>query len=151
MKEPGMGMTIGGFMIGGAFFGAVDGYLLGEVVGALAGAMVGALIGAGLVVLAFKPRPQDTATEIAHVPHANYMLIWAALFVMTILEVGVAFLALSKIAIILALLLLAAWKALLVALYYMHLRYEPRRLWLLAASPLPLAIILVSTVLFERW
>ena len=62
-----------------------------------------------------------------------------------------AFLALAKLAIILTLIVLAVWKALLVALYYMHLRYEPRRLWLLAASPLPLAIILVTAVLFERW
>jgi hypothetical protein len=46
---------------------------------------------------------------------------------------------------------MALWKALLVALYYMHLRFEPRRLWLIVVAPLPLAIILVTVVLLERW
>jgi cytochrome c oxidase subunit 4 len=151
MTDREMPATLGGFTAGGAFFGGVDGFLIGEMVGALAGALIGALVGAGLVLLAFIPRPQDSTSVPAHGPHANYMLIWGALFVMTMVEVGVAFLALAKLAIILTLIVLAIWKALLVALYYMHLRYEPRRLWILAASPLPLAIILVTAVLFERW
>lgn len=82
-------------------------------------------------------------------PHPNYMGIFGILFVLTLVEVGVAFLGLSRTFTILALLLLAVWKALLVALYYMHLRYEPGRLRLLALSPLPLAIILVVAVLTE--
>lgn len=151
MKNSEMARAMGGFTAGGAFFGAVDGFLIGALVGALAGALIGALVGAGIVLLAFAPRPQDAVTEPSHAPHANYMVVWGALFAMTILEVGVAFLAFAKVAIIAALIVLAVWKALLVAMYYMHLRYEPRRLWFLAASPLPLAIILVTAVLFERW
>ena len=38
---------------------------------------------------------------------------------------------------------------LVAAMYFMHLRYEPRRLWVLAASPLPLAVILVLAVITE--
>jgi len=87
--------------------------------------------------------------EAAH--HPRYMAIWVALFLLTLVEVSVAFVAFSKVAIVLALLVLAVWKAVLVALYYMHLKYEPRRMWLLAASPLPLALILVWTVLREGW
>jgi caa(3)-type oxidase subunit IV len=82
-------------------------------------------------------------------PHPNYIGIFGILFVLTLAEVGVAFLGLSRTLTILALLLLAVWKALLVALYYMHLRYEPGRLRLLALSPVPLAIILVVAVLTE--
>ena len=82
-------------------------------------------------------------------PHPNYLGIFAILFVLTLVEVSVAFVGLSKLLTILALVLLALWKALLVALYYMHLRYEPRRLRLLALTPLPLAIILVVAVLTE--
>ena len=37
----------------------------------------------------------------------------------------------------------------LVAMYYMHLRYERLRLILLATAPIPLAIILVLAVLLE--
>ena len=46
---------------------------------------------------------------------------------------------------------MAVWKALLVAMYYMHLKFEPRKLWILAAAPLPLAVILVMIVLSEHW
>jgi cytochrome c oxidase subunit IV len=82
-------------------------------------------------------------------PKPNYIGVWAGLFVLTMVEVGVAFVGLSKTMTILVLVGLALWKALLVALYYMHLRYEPRRLRLLALSPLPLAVILVVAVLTE--
>ena len=124
MKDRELPATLGGFTAGGAFFGGVDGFLIAGVVGAAAGALLGALVGAGLVLLAFMPRPQDATSTPAHGPHANYMLIWGALFVMTMLEVGVAFLALAKLAIILTLIVLAVWKALLVALYYMHLKTD---------------------------
>ena len=62
-------------------------------------------------------------------------------------EVGYAFLALPQWLLATGLILMALWKALLVAIYYMHLKWEPKRLWILAASPLPLAVILVIAVL----
>ncbi|MEX2572181.1 MAG: cytochrome C oxidase subunit IV family protein [Gemmatimonadota bacterium] len=157
MKDPQLLRTMIGFAIAAAFFGAVDGYLLGEVVsspvaGGAAGAAIGFLIGGALAYLAWRPMPQDAGAQVAHEGgHANYMLIFGALFLLTVIEVGVAFVAFSKVAIILILVALAFWKALLVALYYMHLKYEPKRLWLLAASPIPLAIILVTAVLMEGW
>ncbi len=78
-----------------------------------------------------------------------YFLIWGVLFVLTMAEVGYAFLDLPKFWLSFGLIVMAVWKALLVALYYMHLRFEPKKLWLLAASPLPLAVILVVAVLTE--
>jgi hypothetical protein len=36
-----------------------------------------------------------------------------------------------------------------VAMYYMHLRFEPRRLIIMVLAPLPLALILVLAVLTE--
>ncbi|HEX6133330.1 MAG TPA: cytochrome C oxidase subunit IV family protein [Longimicrobiales bacterium] len=92
---------------------------------------------------------ETTAAVPDTTPHPNYIGIWGILFVLTVVEVGVAFVGLSKTVTIFALILLAVWKALLVALYYMHLRYEPGRLRLLAIAPLPLAIILVVAVLTE--
>jgi cytochrome c oxidase subunit IV len=150
MDEGNFRNTAVGFAVAAALFGAVDGWLIGDIVGGIVGAIIGALVGVGVVLLSWRPRPQDTAL-IEHGPHPNYMAVWLALFIMTIIEVGVAFVAISKTAIILTLVVLAVWKAVMVALYYMHLKYEPRRMWLLAASPLPLAIILVSTLLIERW
>lgn len=80
----------------------------------------------------------------------NYMGVWLGLFLLTLAEVGVAFLSgLPRMVIILTLVGLAIWKALLVALYYMHLRFEPNRLRFVALAPLPLAVIMVLTILME--
>ena len=80
----------------------------------------------------------------------NYYLIWFILLVLTIAEVGVAFgLTANKNFLIIALLILAVWKALLVAMYYMHLKWEPKKLWVIVVSPIPLIIILLTAVLSE--
>ena len=78
-----------------------------------------------------------------------YMIVFVVLAVLTVLEVLFAFTSLPKFWLALGLIVMALWKAFLVALYYMHLRFEPRRLWILAASPIPLAIILVVVVIRE--
>lgn len=79
----------------------------------------------------------------------KYMAIWGALAVLTAIEVGVAFLGLSRSATILALLGLAVWKALLVALYFMHLKFESTALRIVAAAPLLPAALLIVIVLLE--
>ena len=82
----------------------------------------------------------------------NYYLIWLYLAVITLAEVGVAFITgISKELLIVVLLFMAVWKAVLVALYYMHLKFEPKRLWWIALSPVPLILIFVGIVLLERW
>ena len=81
--------------------------------------------------------------------HPNYIGIWVVLFVLTGVELGVAFLPFSKTILVLLLVGLAFWKAALVALYYMHLRFEPNRLRILAVAPLPLIVILVVAVIQE--
>ena len=81
--------------------------------------------------------------------HPNYIGIWVVLAVLTVVEIGVAFLPWAKIAIILCLVGLAVWKALLVALYYMHLKFEGSRIRIMAAAPLPLAVIMVVAVITE--
>lgn len=84
--------------------------------------------------------------------HPNYMAVFIGLGVLTAIELGVAFLPWSQMTRILILLGLALWKAALVGLYYMHLRFEPLRLRWLAVAPLPLAVILVFLVTREfRW
>ncbi|MBI4546047.1 MAG: cytochrome C oxidase subunit IV family protein [Gemmatimonadetes bacterium] len=140
-----------GFGTAGLVLGVIDGYLLQETLAAAAaGGIMGALLAVGGVLLASKPRPQDLLpAEPPHKAQPNYLLIWAVLFVLTVVEIFVAFAGLPRTYVLLALVLLAIWKALLVALYYMHLRFEPRRLWILAAAPLPLAVILVIAVIQE--
>ena len=94
--------------------------------------------------------PEAGAEEAIH--HPNYVGIFVMLAVLTGIELGVAFLPWSKLTLVLILLGLAVWKALLVALYFMHLRFEPNRVRILAVAPLPLAVILVVAVITEfRW
>ena len=77
------------------------------------------------------------------------MLIWVFLAALTAVELSVAFLPWPKTVIILILVFMAFWKAALVGLYYMHLRFEPNRLRILAIAPLPLFAVLVLAVITE--
>ena len=94
-----------------------------------------------------------TETTSAHAEHHDppYILIWAVLLIMTLAEVGYAFLSLPLFWRALGLCVMAVWKAILVALYYMHLRWEPRRLWILVVAPLPLVVILIVAVTTESF
>ena len=79
----------------------------------------------------------------------QYMVVFAVLFVLTVLEVGVTYADVPRSAMVLALVGMALTKAMFVALYYMHLASERRVLRLVVGMPLlvfpPLyAIVLMS-------
>lgn len=100
------------------------------------------------------PVPAGDPGHVAHGEHEEhkeppYFLIFGVLLILTLAEVGYAFLSLPQFWLAFGLIVMAFWKAALVALYYMHLRFEPQRLWVLAASPLPLVVILIVAVLQE--
>lgn len=95
--------------------------------------------------------PGTTLDERARHARPNYVGIWVGLAALTGVELFVAFLPWAKTTLILLLVGLAVWKALLVALYYMHLRFERNRLRILAIAPLPLCVILVVSVLMEHF
>ena len=81
----------------------------------------------------------------------NYIMIWLYLFLMTIAEVALAFeLPVSRNVKLLLLLVLAVWKALLVALFFMHLKFERWRLRIIFIIPLPLAAILITAAIMEK-
>ena len=89
-------------------------------------------------------------TTTAHV-RPNYIRIWVYLFVLTVIEVAAAFLShIPKHWLIVILVFLAIWKALMVALYFMHLKFEPWRLRIIFLVPVPLALILVLTTMMEK-
>lgn len=91
--------------------------------------------------------PQPTTTHV----RPNYILIWGYLFVLTVIEVAAAFLSnIPKHWLIIILVILAVVKALLVAMYFMHLKFERWQLRLIFLIPLPLAAILVTTVIMEK-
>ncbi|OYV64689.1 MAG: hypothetical protein B7Z72_12955 [Gemmatimonadetes bacterium 21-71-4] len=77
----------------------------------------------------------------------NYIAVWAGLAVLTLVEVAVVYMGLPRRVMVVSLVFLALWKAMLVALYFMHLKFEPRRLLYIVLAPLPLAAILVFAVM----
>jgi len=96
------------------------------------------------------PSALPSPTPVKHA-HPNYVGIFIGLAVLTALELTVAFLPWHKTTLILLLIGLAVWKALLVALYFMHLRFEHGRLRILAIAPLPFCVIFVTAVLMEHF
>ena len=69
--------------------------------------------------------------------------------IIRIAEAGVAFLPIAKTIVVVSLLIMAFWKALLVALYYMHMKWEPTRLRIVALAPLPAVAIMIVVILME--
>lgn len=88
--------------------------------------------------------------DTAH-KHPNYILIWVYLFLLTVAELALAFeLPISRNMKFLLLMVLAVWKALLVAMFFMHLKFEKWNLRILFIIPLPLAAILILAVISEH-
>ena len=80
-------------------------------------------------------------SEIAHTHPRPYGKIFLSLFVLTIFEVYLANLSFAKPLIISVLVFLAFVKAALVAMFYMHLRFEKLFLTLTLVGPLIFTII----------
>jgi cytochrome c oxidase subunit 4 len=87
------------------------------------------------------------ATTAAGHKHPNYMTIFWWLAVLTVIELAVIFMPLAKVTIGVLLVGLALSKAALVAMYFMHLRFETRTLGLIAITPLAIATLLVFLLL----
>ena len=77
----------------------------------------------------------------------NYIGVFWWLLVLTIIEIGVIYLPIAKIAIAVLLVALAISKAALVALYFMHLKFERVTLGWIALSPFILCVFLILMLL----
>lgn len=77
----------------------------------------------------------------------NYVAVFAALALLTAIEVGVTYIPMPRVLLILVLLALAAGKAALVALYFMHLRFDSRLLTAVFVLPILLGGALVYFLL----
>jgi cytochrome c oxidase subunit 4 len=80
----------------------------------------------------------------------NYMAVFYWLAALTVVEVAVTFLPLTKIALGAILVVLAFTKAALVALYFMHLKFERRTMLAIAATPVILCVFLMFMLLPDR-
>jgi len=86
--------------------------------------------------------------------HPNYMAVWAALLVLTVLEVGALYLPFGKLIVVLTLLALSVVKAVLVGMYFMHLKFERWVLIAIISYPLMLSVVLTVltfTSLYRHW
>ena len=85
----------------------------------------------------------------SHAEHhgPSYMAIFWYLAVLTVVEIGVIFLPIPKVAIAVLLVSMASAKAILVALYFMHLRFETKTLGYIALTPVVIAVLLVLVLL----
>ena len=79
--------------------------------------------------------------------HPNYMAIFWWLAILTVIELAVVFMPLSKLTIGVLLCALALGKAALVAAYFMHLKFETKTLTWIAFTPLAIATLLVFVLL----
>lgn len=73
--------------------------------------------------------------------------IW--LTVLTVLELGVGSLPVPKSAQVALLLAFAATKMILVAMIYMHLRYETKALKIAVCVPIPLAVLFCVSLMYD--
>ena len=79
--------------------------------------------------------------------HPNYMAIFWLLAALTVIELIVVFLPFGKVVNGTMLCALAVGKAAVVAMYFMHLKFETRTLGLIAITPLAIATLLVFVIL----
>ena len=88
--------------------------------------------------------PSDSAHP--HAEHASlrtYLFVAAILTVITALEFAVIYIRALTPILVPLLLVMSAAKFVLVVMFFMHLRYDTRALWMLFAGALAVAIILV--------
>jgi len=80
---------------------------------------------------------------VAHPTPKTYLAIYGWLLALTALEVGVVLAGWPQAAVVTLLLATAAAKALLIALFFMHLKFEGFAMWLLPGLPLLIGLLLV--------
>jgi cytochrome c oxidase subunit IV len=80
----------------------------------------------------------------------SYIAVFVWLAALTAVEVGVVYLPLTKLAQAAILVVLAFTKAALVALYFMHLKFERRTMFIVAVTPVILCVFLMFMLIPER-
>ena len=77
-----------------------------------------------------------------------YLVVWGALVVLTAVTVAVSYVHLGLMNVVVAL-LVASVKASLVALFFMHLRYESKLVWGFALTPVFFLVLIIAGTLLD--
>ena len=81
-------------------------------------------------------------TSAAHSASA-YIKIFYVLLVLTIIEVAIVYMGLPRMLLAALLVTFAVWKASLVAMHFMHLKFEKKTLAVVALAPFVLCVFLI--------
>ena len=92
------------------------------------------------------PLVEHPATGTAHASTATYLKVAAILTAVTALEYGALFIRRLTPILVPLLLTMSAAKFMLVVLFFMHLRYDSRALWIVFGGALVIAILLAIAV-----
>jgi caa(3)-type oxidase subunit IV len=85
-------------------------------------------------------------TTEAHSTSAYIKIFWI-LLVLTIVEVAIVYMGLPKMLLAGLLVIFAVWKAALVAMHFMHLKFEKKTLAMIAIVPFVLCVFLILMLL----
>ena len=85
-------------------------------------------------------------TTEAHSTSAYIKIFWI-LLVLTIVEVAIVYMGLPKMLLAGLLVFFAVWKAALVAMHFMHLKFEKKTLAMIAIVPFVLCVFLILMLL----
>jgi len=92
----------------------------------------------------------DSHGELGHiVPYKIFVRVFITLVILTLITVGVSRIDLGVMNIVVAM-VIASIKAMIVALFFMHLKYENKLTWLYAAFPLFLLATLLAGVFIDN-
>ena len=78
-----------------------------------------------------------------------YLAVAVALYILTVITVLAAWIDLGKILNTIIALSIASFKASLVALFFMHLKYESKLLWLMILIPIIILLILLALPILD--
>ena len=85
-------------------------------------------------------------TTASHSASAYIKIFWI-LLILTVVEVAIVYLGLPRILLAALLVIFAVWKASLVALHFMHLKFEKKTLTIVALVPFVLCVFLILMLL----
>ncbi len=90
----------------------------------------------------------ETTTPAANHTPPNYLYVYLSLLVLTLMELGVIFLPIGRAGTIIILVSFALAKLVIVVMYYMHLKFEPRMYTWVFIAPLPFVAMIAVAVWF---
>lgn len=92
-----------------------------------------------------------THTEGNHITgNKTYIIVWLVLMVLTAVTVYVSYINFGTLNIVIAL-VVASIKATIVALYFMHLKFEDSITWVFALFPLSLLALLIAMTMTDMF